>query len=89
MARLIAREEAELRKVSATEMTLQDIRLTLAMDAFLHEEFLSFRPDVVYSDCHRVTSNRRNSDRMRSQGRRPGCPSLRQWFRLDRTDVSQ
>ena len=47
---LTEQEEAGLRNVSATEMTLTDIRITLAMDAFLEEEFKSFRPDVVYTD---------------------------------------
>jgi len=31
-------------------MTIQGIRTTLAMDMFLHNEFLSFKPDVVYTD---------------------------------------
>ena len=44
------REEKSLKQVSTTEMTIQDIRITLAMDAFLHEEFTSFQPDVVYTD---------------------------------------
>ncbi len=47
---LSAREEENLKKVSATEMTIQDIRITAAMDAFLQGEFTSFRPDVVYTD---------------------------------------
>lgn len=47
---LSAKEEKNLKKVSATEMTIQDIRITAAMDAFLHGEFTSFRPDVVYTD---------------------------------------
>lgn len=47
---LSAREEAGLKNVSATEMTVQDIRITLGMDSFLEEEFKSFRPDVVYTD---------------------------------------
>ena len=47
---LTVREAENLKKVSATEMTLQDIRITAAMDTFLHDEFTSFRPDVVYTD---------------------------------------
>ncbi|MDO4483485.1 MAG: glycosyltransferase [Clostridia bacterium] len=39
-----------LMKVSATEMSLQDIRTTIRMDAFLNSEFASFRPDVVFTD---------------------------------------
>ena len=50
MGKLTEREEAGLKKVSPTEMSVQDIRLTLAMNDFLHEEFMAFRPDVVYSD---------------------------------------
>lgn len=47
---LSAQEEKRLKRVSTTEMTVQDIRTTLSMNDFLHEEFLSFRPDVVYTD---------------------------------------
>ena len=47
---LNTRQEENLRKVSSTEMTIQDIRITLAMDSFLHDEFESFRPDVVFTD---------------------------------------
>jgi len=47
---LTEEEEKGLRKVSTTEMTIQDIRITLAMDSFLDAEFDSFRPDVVYTD---------------------------------------
>lgn len=47
---LTAREEARLKNVSATEMTIQGIRTTLAMNDFLHDEFQSFKPDVVYTD---------------------------------------
>ena len=44
------REEQRLKAVSATEMTIQDIHTTLAMNDFLNDEFNSFKPDVVYSD---------------------------------------
>ena len=44
-------EEGRLKSVSTTEMTVQDIRITRSMDAFLAEEFERFRPDVVYSDA--------------------------------------
>jgi len=47
---LNAMEEENLKKVSTTEMTMQDIRITLALDQFLHDEFTSFKPDVVYTD---------------------------------------
>ena len=43
-------EEAGLKNVSTTEMTIQDIRITLRMDSFLDEEFKTFMPDVVYTD---------------------------------------
>ncbi|MBQ3448153.1 MAG: N-acetylmuramoyl-L-alanine amidase [Synergistaceae bacterium] len=42
---LNAREEAGLKSVSATEMSIQDIRITLAMNDFLQAEFETFRPD--------------------------------------------
>lgn len=47
---LTGKEEQSLKNVSVTEMTLQDIRITLKLDGFLHDEFKSFRPDVVFSD---------------------------------------
>lgn len=47
---LSTKEEENLKKVSATEMTIQDIRITVSMDEFLHEEFTTFKPDVVYTD---------------------------------------
>ena len=50
LPKLSEQEEAGLRNVSTTEMTVQDIRITLSMDGFLDEEFKTFRPDVVYTD---------------------------------------
>ena len=50
LPKLTKKEETELKNVSITEMTIQGIRTTLAMDMFLHNEFLSFKPDVVYTD---------------------------------------
>ena len=50
LPKLTKREETELKNVSVTEMTIQGIRTTLAIDMFLHNEFLSFKPDVVYTD---------------------------------------
>lgn len=47
---LTKQEENGLKNVSVTEMTVQDIRITLNMDAFLDEEFCTFQPDVVYTD---------------------------------------
>ena len=47
---LSEQEETGLKNVSTTEMTVQDIRITLGMDSFLDKEFKTFKPDVVYSD---------------------------------------
>ena len=50
MPELSEQEEQGLKKVSVTEMSMQDIRLTECFTDFLAEEFASFKPDVVYSD---------------------------------------
>lgn len=50
LPKLTEQEEAGLRNVSSTEMTVQDIRITLSMNDFLDKEFKSFQPDVVYTD---------------------------------------
>lgn len=50
LPKLSEQEEKGLRNVSTTEMTVQDIRITLSMDSFLDKEFKTFRPDVVYTD---------------------------------------
>ena len=50
LPKLTEQEEAGLKKVSATEMAVQDIRITLRMDRVLDEEFKTFQPDVVYTD---------------------------------------
>lgn len=50
LPRLTKQEEAGLKNVSTTEMTVQDIRITLSMNEFLEQEFKSFQPDVVYTD---------------------------------------
>lgn len=47
---LTKQEETNLKNVSTTEMTVQDIRITLGMNDFLDKEFKSFQPDVVYTD---------------------------------------
>lgn len=47
---LTEKEEAGLKSVSTTEMTIQDIHITLAMNDFLRDEIQSFKPDVVYTD---------------------------------------
>ncbi|MBQ3841500.1 MAG: glycosyl transferase [Ruminiclostridium sp.] len=43
-------QEENLKNVSTTEMSIQDIRITIGMTDFLDSEYKSFRPDVVYSD---------------------------------------
>ena len=50
LPKLTEQEEKGLRNVSTTEMTVQDIRITLSMDSFLDKEFKTFQPDVVYTD---------------------------------------
>ncbi len=47
---LNAEQEAAIKNVSTTEMTIQDIRTTLKMNDFLEKEFAEFKPDVVYTD---------------------------------------
>ena len=44
------KEQELLKKSSTTEMCIQDIRITLAMNDFLAGEFESFKPDIVYCD---------------------------------------
>ena len=44
------RERKKLKKSSTTEMSIQDIKITLAMNDFLEKEFNTFKPDVVFSD---------------------------------------
>ena len=50
LPKLTEQEEAGINNVSTTEMTVQDIRITLSMNDFLDKEFKSFQPDVVYTD---------------------------------------
>lgn len=50
LPKLTGLEEAALKNVSTTQMTIQDIRVTLSMNAFLEQEFKTFLPDVVYTD---------------------------------------
>lgn len=50
LPQLTEEQAANLKKVSATEMSIQDIRITMAMNDFLEEEFKTHQPDVVYSD---------------------------------------
>ena len=47
---LTSEEEQKIKNISLTEMSIQDIRITLAMNDFLEKEFKEFKPDVVYTD---------------------------------------
>ncbi len=47
---LTEKEEQGLKAVKITEMTKQDIRITILLNDFFAEEFAGFKPDVVYSD---------------------------------------
>lgn len=47
---LTDKEKENIKKVSQTEMSIQDIRITLKMNDFLEKEFKEFQPDVVYTD---------------------------------------
>lgn len=44
------KQAAGIMRVSTTEMTIQDIRITLNMNQFLEQEISSFSPDVIYTD---------------------------------------
>lgn len=47
----LSKKQAEnMKNVSTTEMTIQDINVTIAMDGFLEAEVKSFQPDVIYTD---------------------------------------
>lgn len=47
----LSEEQAtNLKESSTTEMTIQDIRITLCMNEFIENEFKTFKPDVVYTD---------------------------------------
>lgn len=43
-------QETALKNISTTEMTIQDIRITLSLNEFLEKEFQEFAPEVIYSD---------------------------------------
>ena len=43
-------EEEAVKNISTTEMTIQDIKITIQMNDFLEEEFKTFQPDVIYTD---------------------------------------
>ena len=51
LPKLTAQQAKKLARVSTTEMTLQDIRTTRAMDSFLDAEYADFLPDAVYCDA--------------------------------------
>ncbi len=50
LGQLTEKEENNLKKVSTTEMSIQDLRITVNMNDFLEKEFSEFCPDVVYTD---------------------------------------
>lgn len=50
LPKLTEQEKTRLKNVSTTEMTIQDIRITINMNSFLENEFRTFCPDVVYTD---------------------------------------
>ena len=50
LPKLSTKEAEKLKKVSTTEMAVQDIRITASMDGFLQSEFTFFKPDIVYTD---------------------------------------
>lgn len=43
-------QKTQLMNVSTTEMTIQDIRITINMNDFLEKEIRDFQPDVIYTD---------------------------------------
>ena len=50
LAKLSKQEEENMKNVNTTEMSIQDIRITINMTEFLDSEYRSFSPDAVYSD---------------------------------------
>ena len=50
LSKLSEREEENMKNVNTTEMSIQDIRITINMTGFLDSEYDSFKPDAVYSD---------------------------------------
>ena len=47
---LTEKQKENLKNISQTEMSIQDIRITLKMNDFLETEFKESQPDVVYTD---------------------------------------
>ena len=47
---LTREEERGLKRVSTTEMTMVDLRITAKMDSFLAQQVASFQPDVIFTD---------------------------------------
>ena len=50
LPKLTEKEETKLKNISLTEMSIQDIRITLNMNDFLEKELKEFQPDVIYTD---------------------------------------
>ena len=50
LEKLTQQEEEKMKNVNTTEMSIQDIRITINMTGFLDSEYKSFQPDAVYAD---------------------------------------
>lgn len=50
LTELSAQEEENMKNINTTEMSIQDIRITIKMTDFLDSEYKAFQPDAVYSD---------------------------------------
>ena len=50
LSTLTNKQEKNLKNISTTEMTIQSIHITIAMDSFLHEEFKKDKPDLIVTD---------------------------------------
>lgn len=50
LPKLSAEQEARLKKISTTEMSMQDLEITRKMSGFLDKEAAEFKPDVIYTD---------------------------------------
>ena len=50
LSKLSQQEEENMKQINTTEMSIQDIRITIKMTDFLDSEYSSFKPDAVYSD---------------------------------------
>ena len=64
LGKLSDKSKKKLKSVSATEMTVQDISITISMNDFLEDEFTSFGPDAVFCDsvcfCGKLAARKYN-----------------------------